>query len=89
MKKDAMHRMLCQLARGKCPDASALGVSGEEYAKLVSDASERGYISGAYVSFCDNANSGNLLASAELTDKGREEAAECSLFRRIARRRSY
>ena len=84
MKQDSLHRMLSMLAKGKHPDASALGVSPEEYVKLVSDAVSSGYISGVYISFCDNANSGNLLSGAMLTEKGTAEARKGqSLFAKL------
>ena len=86
MKKNAMHRMLSMLSRGKRPDCSDLGISREEYVLLVSDAVEKGYVSGVYVSFCDNANDGNLLVQAALTEKGQAEAGATSLLKRIFHR---
>ena len=83
MGKDSKHRMLSLLSRGRHPDASDLAVSCEEYARLVIDPEKAGYISGAYVSFCDSAMSGNLLSSASLTEKGKEEASRGGLLRRI------
>ena len=53
---------------------------------LVSDAVEKGYVSGVYVSFCDNANDGNLLVQAVLTEKGQAEAGAASLLKRIFHR---
>ena len=87
MAKSAMERMLRLLKKGKHPDAASLGLSQEEYVMLVTEALREEYITGVYVSFCDSASSGNLLNTAELTEKGetRVEAGSSPfhLFRKL------
>ena len=88
MAKSAMERMLRLLKKGKHPDAASLGLSQEEYVMLVTEAIREGYITGVYVSFCDSASSGNLLNTAELTEKGEARAeTENSFFRHFRKLR--
>ena len=80
MAKSAMDRMLRLLKKGKHPDAASLGLSQEEYVMLVTEALREGYITGVYVSFCDSASSGNLLNTAELTEKGEKKTVSGKAF---------
>ena len=80
MAKSAMERMLRLLKKGKYPDAASLGLSQEEYVMLVTEAIREEYITGVYVSFCDSASSGNLLNTAELTEKGEKRAESGKAF---------
>ena len=71
MKENIKDRIIWLLAKGSHPDAASLGLSAEEYVKVVSELKDEALIDGVYISFCDSASSGNLLAGAQLTEKGK------------------
>ena len=71
MPETTKDRVLRLLAKGQHPDAASLGLSKEQYVKVVSEMKEEGLIDGVYISFCDNYSGGNLLEEAVLTEKGK------------------
>ena len=83
MKKNAEKKMLEMLASGRIPNMESLKLGKEEFVLLVSKALSEGLIAGVYVSFCDNENVENLLASAVLTEKGKAQLCKKhGIFRR-------
>ncbi len=71
---NAMQKMLRMLMKGRVPEADDLKLGKEEFVALVSEADEKGYIEGVYISFCDRESIAGLLSSARITEKGIEAA---------------
>ena len=83
MPETTKDRVLRLLAKGQHPDAASLGLSKEQYVKVVSEMKEEGLIDGVYISFCDNSSGGNLLEEAVLTEKGKAQLCKKhGIFRR-------
>lgn len=74
MARNPKQRLLSRMAKGQHPGPDDLSVGREEFIQLVQQCADEGLISGAFISFCDSVSPDGILASAVLTDKGREAA---------------